>query len=122
MSTDPVMRSLLSPQSRPTLVCSDVSHLRSGFATWVAESPFVIVPPNGYRPPGSVFSSSCVAYGASDWLPCRPHPARSARVENRLPLMNDSLLMRHEPEMAGNVDHLCPSASRDEPSRRTTAV
>src|SRR5688500_3315716 len=116
------MRSFLIPQSRPTLLCSDVSHLRSGFSTWVATSPVVTLVPKGYFAEASVLSSSCVAYGCSDWLPCRPHPARTARVEKRASRMKGSLLTRQDAEIAGNVDHLCPSARRDEPSRRMTPV
>jgi hypothetical protein len=36
--------------------------------------------------------------------------------------MKDSSDKRHEPEMAGNVDHLLPSARRDDPSYRRTPV
>src|SRR5919112_3759578 len=123
MSIAPLMRSFLIPQSMPRLVCSDVSHLRLGFCTCEADRPVVTaLPPNGYLAPLSVLRSSCVPYGCTAWLPWRPQPARSARVDNREPRMKSSLLMRHEAETAGKVDHLCPSASRDEPSRRTTPV
>src|SRR5688500_9555139 len=106
MSMTPLKRSFLIPQSRPRLVCSDVSHLRSGFSTCDADSPVVTVEPNGYLAPASVFSSSCVAYGWTAWFPCRPQPARTASVEKRLSRRNSSLLSRHEAEMAGKVDHL----------------
>jgi hypothetical protein len=36
--------------------------------------------------------------------------------------MNDSSDRRHDAERAGNVDHLLPSASRDDPSYRRTPV
>src|SRR6478672_11885584 len=114
MSITPVMRSFLIPQSSPTFVCSEVSHLRLGFATCAADRPVVTaLPPKAYLAPLSVLSRSCVPYGCSAWLPWRPQPARSARVEKREPFMKSSLLMRHEAETAGKVDHLCPSASRD---------
>src|SRR6478672_9376653 len=123
MSITPLMRSFLIPQSIPKFVCSEVSHLRSGFWTCEAERPVVgALPPNGYLAPLSVRRRSCVAYGCTAWLPWRPQPARSARVESGRLFMKSSLFMRHEAETAGNVDHLCPSASFDEPSRRITPV
>src|SRR5512141_1028330 len=94
------------PQSMPKLVCSDVSHLRSGFWICAAERPVVMVEPKGYFAPLSVLRRSCVAYGCTAWLPWRPQPARSASVVKREPFMKSSLLMRHEADTAGKVDHL----------------
>ncbi len=63
-------------------------------------------------------------YGRTAWLPCSPQPARSASVESDSgsPAMKSSSFMRHDAEIAGKVDHWFPSASRDDPSYRTTPV